>query len=90
MSNHFGILHLCIIIEGDALDALDARQMRTRTALIMAAIALSGSLDPGQIKVKDLAERAGVTRMTLQQRAVTFFPRCWSAEGASIKHCSQW
>lgn len=47
------------------MDGLDARQTRTRAALIMAATELLDSLDPEQIKVKDLAERAGVTRMTL-------------------------
>lgn len=45
----------------------DPRQVRTRAALLEAAIELVDEFETTQITVTDLANRAGVTRMTLYQ-----------------------
>ncbi|ROS72096.1 TetR/AcrR family transcriptional regulator [Cellulomonas sp. PhB143] len=46
---------------------MDPRRARSRAALVAAAIALVDERDTAEISVTDLAQRAGVTRVTLYQ-----------------------
>ena len=46
---------------------MDPRQLKSRSALIAAAIALVDERDVADISVTDLASRAGLTRMTFYQ-----------------------
>ena len=57
-------------VTGEALVSearVDPRRARSRAALVDAAIALVDERDIADISVTDLAQRAGVTRMTLYQ-----------------------